>query len=109
MGASKKGQEFAIEVPSFEAIYPLYGGISSSIIAPDNANVYPNPVNAGEAFSVDVEGNAVVDVYSLNGQKVLTANVDGPTSFTTEGMTAGIYFVTVKNDNGVKTAKLIVK
>ena len=109
MGVSKKDVNYTISVPGFEALYPKFGGIATNIIAPEIASVYPNPVKAGETFNVEVEGEAVVNVYALNGTKVLTANIEGTTALSTQGMTAGVYFVTVASDEVVKTAKLVVE
>lgn len=109
MGPSKKDSKFTITVPGFEALYPKFGGIATNIIAPDVASIYPNPIKAGESFNVEVEGKAEVNIYSLNGAKVLSTIVEGTTAVSSQGLTAGVYFVTVAADGAVKTAKLIVE
>ena len=109
MGASKKGTAFSISVPAFEAIYPQFGGVAQNIINSDMAVVYPNPVNAGEAFTVEVEGKAEVNVFALNGEKVLSTIVEGTSAVSTQGLATGVYFVNVVAEDAIKTSKLIIK
>ena len=109
MGASKKGQAFSIDVPAFEAVYSQFGGVTENIINSDMAVVYPNPVQAGEAFTVETEGNAKVNVYALNGEMVMSTAVDGTAVVSTQGLAAGVYFVNVVAKDSIKTTKLIIK
>ena len=109
MGASKKDSKFTISVPSFEAVYPLFGGVETNTVVEKAIKVYPNPVKAGETFNVAVEGNALVEVFAMNGTKVLSTMIEGADAVSTQGLTAGIYFVKVVAENSVKTAKLIVE
>ncbi len=109
MGVSKKGNKFMISVPAFEAVYPQFGGVSSDIIPSSCINVYPNPVKAGEAFLVAVDGQASVEVFALNGVKAMSMMVDETSAVSTQGLTAGIYFVKIADGTTVKTAKLIVE
>ena len=109
MGASKKDAKFTISVPAFEGVYPLFGGVESNTVAEQGIKVYPNPVKVGEAFNVAVEGQAMVEVFAMNGMKVLSTMIDGASAVSTQGLHAGIYFVKVVAENSVKTAKLIVK
>ncbi len=108
LGASAKNTAFEIQVPGFEAVYSNGDGSVSSVTL-DGVNVYPNPVKAGEAFTVAVAGKAAVSVYSLSGALVKQVVADGATAIATDGMQAGMYLVRIATDDGIHAAKLIVK
>lgn len=65
MGASAKGQAFEILVPGFEAVYSAGGGSVAGIEAAQGVRVYPNPVKAGEAVTVEADGEANVQILLL--------------------------------------------
>ncbi|MFV0392046.1 MAG: M60 family metallopeptidase [Paludibacteraceae bacterium] len=82
---------------------------SLSSISP--VKVYPNPVKAGQSFSIRMEGNhtdAKVSVYSPLGTKlyesILESNVINY-NFDQQGT----YIIRVANANDMYTAKLVVK
>ena len=109
MSASASGEEFEILIPKFEACYvEESGGIEESTISSDVVKVYPNPVLAGNEVRISVDGNATVSIYSISGVKVMDFVCQGEASIPTDGM-KGIYIIKVDTENGVKTAKLVVK
>lgn len=109
MGASAKGQAFEILVPGFEAVYSAGGGSVAGIEAAQGVRVYPNPVKAGEAVTVEADGEANVQIFTLGGAVAAQAEINGTAAVSTEGLQAGMYLVRVTTTNGVSTAKLIVK
>ena len=109
MGASAKGQAFEILVPGFEAVYSAGGGSVAGIEAAQGVRVYPNPVKAGEAVTVEADGEANVRIFTLGGAVAAQAEINGTAAVSTEGLQAGMYLVRVATANGVSTAKLIVK
>ena len=108
LGASAKNTDFEIQVPGFEAVYGNGDG-SVSTVTLDGTKVYPNPVKAGEAFTVAAEGKAAVSVYSLSGALVKQVAANGTTAIATDGMQAGMYLVRIATNGNTTTAKLIVK
>lgn len=109
MGASAKGTSFEILVPGFEAVYAAGGGSVAGITADRGVNVYPNPVKAGEAFTVEADGEATVQVFALSGAQVAQAEINGTAAVATDAMPAGLYIVRVSAEGGVYAAKLIVR
>ncbi len=109
MGVSKKDSKFTIPVPGFEAVYPQMGGVESNTIAKESFCIYPNPVHVGEAFTVMADGLASVEIFALNGAKVLSTIIEGQTSLSIDSLNAGIYLVKVITENSAKTVKLVVK
>ena len=73
--------------------------------------VWPNPVSDG-SFTLTLENAkpSKVVIYNVNGQMVKTQRIDNSVNtIYIDTMESGIYFVEVKNDNGTKVKKLIVK
>jgi hypothetical protein len=49
-------------------------------------------------------------IYNVNGQMVKTQRIDNSVNtIRIDTMESGIYFIELKNDNGTKVKKLIVK
>lgn len=109
MGASAKGTAFEILVPGFEAVYAAGEGSVAAVAVGHGVNVYPNPVKAGEAFTVEADGEATVQVFALSGAQVAQAEISGTAALATDAMPAGLYIVRVQAEGGVYAAKLIVK
>jgi len=81
-------------------------------------NVYPNPVNKGEAIFVDSQlpeaGAVNVTIYSLTGEKVYENNSDnvqvGATlSVSTANFVPGVYIVKVISNGITETQKIVIK
>jgi hypothetical protein len=73
--------------------------------------VWPNPVSDG-SFTITLENAKPSEVtfYNINGQMVKTQRIDNSVNnIHFDNMESGIYFVEMKNDNGKKVKKLIVK
>ncbi|MDD5871415.1 MAG: phosphodiester glycosidase family protein [Bacteroidales bacterium] len=107
MGASAKNTEFEIQIPKFEAVYNNAQGAVNAITAP-RAIIYPNPVAAGQTVYVIAGEKAKVEVFALNGALVSSQNCNGNCQIATTGLN-GMYIIKVTGENGVKTAKLIVR
>ena len=67
-------------------------------------SIYPNP--ASETLYVNAENIERVELYDMTGRNVLNTT---STIVDLRGFEAGIYFVTVKTANAIKTTKLVVK
>jgi hypothetical protein len=73
-------------------------------------NIYPNPtVNGQFNVSFDEAYQAVLDIKTLNGQVAYSTQIYSGVTEINSGLSAGIYIVTVKADNVLKTQKLIIK
>lgn len=67
-------------------------------------SVYPNP--ATDRLYVDVENLQRVEIYDMAGRIVMTSVAS---VIDLNDVETGVYFVTVRTENAVKTAKLVVK
>ncbi|MCX6304682.1 MAG: T9SS type A sorting domain-containing protein [Bacteroidetes bacterium] len=92
-----------------------HGNIQASgpaIMMNENVRIYPNP--AGGSFTIQLTGTAEptmsnVEIYSMNGVKVLSADIPGELkhTFGVENMRPGLYFIQVTTGTSIKTMKLI--
>lgn len=77
---------------------------------PDNAfTVYPNP--ATNILHIDytgIRGEAVVNIYDMNGKLVLSQTMNGKASIDAGGLNNGIYNVNITNAEGVVNKRLII-
>ena len=69
--------------------------------------VYPSPF--AEKLNVKVQNNMQTDIilYDLTSKKVLQQNFINYTSINTEQLPVGVYFYEIKNNNLIKTGKII--
>ncbi|MFA6949819.1 MAG: C25 family cysteine peptidase [Lentimicrobiaceae bacterium] len=83
----------------------------SNIPVNDGISVYPNP--GKDHFTVifsQLTDNTVLKVVSASGVEVFNSVVNNsPYELNIKGLSSGIYFMMISNDNFYKTAKLIVK
>lgn len=87
--------------------------ISSSIGA---IQLYPNPVCQEATIKINLSESAsvIINVYDMTGKTVETIDAgrmtegDNAVKINTSALPAGIYFTSVKTDNGSKTLKMVV-
>lgn len=72
-----------------------------------NFSVYPNPVK--NRFTVAVEGNATVKVFSVQGAIMLAENISQTQEFSRVNFPNGIYFIEVSKGKLISAKKLIVE
>ena len=71
-----------------------------------NLSLYPNP-NKGQ-FSLNLpEEDCEISIANSLGQEVHYSHAQGHTDLNLEGLTNGIYFVTVKSTSAVGTLKFV--
>jgi hypothetical protein len=79
----------------------------------NSLSIYPNPAINETFVTIESAGLNEVSVYDINGRLISTqsvmANEGEQMRLNTETLTGGVYFVTVRNDSAVRTAKLMVK
>ncbi|HEX7413769.1 MAG TPA: T9SS type A sorting domain-containing protein [Bacteroidia bacterium] len=75
----------------------------------DGVSIYPNP-NTG-SFHIDytgISGEAVVNVYDINGKLVLSQTMNGKTTIDASSLNDGIYNVNITNSDGVVNKRIVV-
>jgi hypothetical protein len=72
--------------------------------------VYPNPTSDVVNIKFNDATNASISVMSLAGKEVMTSTVNGTqASFSTEGLTNGVYMIKVSNGTNVQMTKVVVR
>jgi sugar lactone lactonase YvrE len=67
---------------------------------------YPNP--AKNTFTIAIQENATATVYNLLGKAVVSKTlISGENTIDTAKLTNGVYIVTIQNENGAQSIKLV--
>jgi hypothetical protein len=71
-------------------------------------NIYPNPVNE----SVTIEANRyefhTIELYMFSGQLIFSIKMEGPTlQIDLSSLQKGVYFITVRSREYIKTEKIL--
>jgi hypothetical protein len=73
----------------------------------DPIRIYPNP--ASDYLCIDTKENALVQIYSLTGQRVLSTQKTGPgNDIDLSGLQAGIYILSVHTSDQQLNKKLVI-
>jgi len=82
-------------------------GTAVEVVNTDNISIFPNPTKT--SFSINNEGLAQIDVYSLGGALVLSTKVSGKESVSISRLSAGTYIVKITTSKGVSSQNLVVE
>jgi hypothetical protein len=84
-------------------------GVKDVNMFSDNVSVYPNPTTSSFTLSFPSNKNSIVSITNLTGNQVATYNIQNTTTKTIDisNLAEGVYFVTLKSDEGVVTKKLV--
>lgn len=108
MGASTKNTQFDITISKLEQIYGDPSGIED-VIDNNTISIYPNPVSSGSPVSINIDGDAQVNIYTLGGSLVNSFELSDNKTIETTGMSAGMYILHVVGEADIYTSKLIIK
>lgn len=98
-------------IDNFKVSAPSVGVKNTAI--QESLTIYPNPVVGKELVAANsLSGNLIVNIYSVNGAKMLSQNQLGGSEIrvNVSSLSAGIYFLNVINSNGEnRNQRFIVK
>jgi hypothetical protein len=107
---------YGMNTPSFFALdnFTTSDGVSAiASLASMNVKAFPNPVSLGNEINILMEGNEDTDVAltDLSGRVVYSEKTFGVNSFSiaTSDLSRGTYLLSIRNAQGVGTAKVIVE
>lgn len=89
-----------------------FNGIASiKTVTKEDVSIYPNPVNAGENWSIkNIPLNASVEIFNSLGQKIGKTIQATSSTLTMDGrLSKGAYIVKIHHDNAIITRKLIIR
>lgn len=83
--------------------------ISDEVYNTLQSTIYPNPVDVGKNINVITKSNSGIDVevYSLTGQEMLGASINGKT-LSVAFLSAGIYLVKLVQDEKTTVTRLVI-
>ena len=84
-----------------------WAGTGFATVSKADFVIYPNP--ATSSFSINTQSLTKVQIYKENGTLVLSKQVNGKESISTNNLTKGMYVVKIITDNAVTTKTLIVE
>jgi hypothetical protein len=72
-------------------------------------NIYPNPITDFLTIETKSRGHNSIDIKLLNGQLIYSDKIEGPTihQIDLSSYQKGVYFITVRSRNFVRTEKII--
>ena len=72
-------------------------------------SIYPNPSNGIVNIDLDENGEFTVEITDIVGKVVSKNNINSNTTLNLNRLDKGVYFVTVSNDQTMKTTKVIIE
>jgi len=107
---------FGMNTPSFFALdnFTTNDGVSAiSSLDAIKIKAYPNPISSGNAINILMDGNenTNVELADLSGRVIYSEKISGVNAFTvsTSGFSSGTYLLSIRNAQGIGTAKVIVE
>lgn len=109
MGASTKNTQFDITISKLEQIYGDPSGIEDVIDNNNTIHIYPNPAVSGTPISINIDDEAQVNIYTLDGSLVNSIKLSDNKTIETTGMQKGMYILHITGKTDAYTTKLIIK
>ena len=84
-------------------------GVAERRIQPLNARIYPNPIQDLWQVELLEEGEAVLEIYDMQGRRLLQQPLEGATThrFNGSDLSAGTYLVRILQNGRLKQHKLV--
>lgn len=95
--------------------FPVYTFTTPEVsrVAGVEANVFPNPANDLLNITFDQAFNGTLNLVSVDGRIVMSENYfsenAGSISFDVKGLSSGIYYLNMINDNAASTLPIMIK
>jgi len=110
-GTKENPDKFADAAALLTVNYNTFATVSS-ILAPEfngtGVHLYPNPVTDLLTVETNCRGQHSMEIHSLNGQLLYSTRMEGPThQIDLSSFQKGIYFITVRSRDQVRTEKII--
>lgn len=84
-------------------------GIGNTVCS-NTASVYPNPITNGEALTIETISGSSIRLTTMQGATLIQSEAtDNVTKLPVNNLSQGIYLLTITNNTGKQTFKIIVK
>jgi len=105
------GKNHPERAPQIIVYYKTSTGIAERITSAPSFVLSPNPVNQGKVTILlgDASTKAEAKIYNQQGKLVLSSELPNGSVINLDGLTAGLYLVSLYQNGAVTTQKLIVE
>ena len=84
-------------------------GIGNTVCS-NTASVYPNPITNGETLTIETISGSSIRLITIQGATLIQLEAtDNVTKLPVNNLSQGIYLLTITNNTGKQTFKIIVK
>jgi len=83
--------------------------IAEQPLLPSGFTINPNPVYSATTIAVGTEGTSELRVFDVSGKLVHTDSFAGPVFYWTNiGLKPGFYTVSIQNESGIQSRRIVV-
>ncbi|MFZ4546307.1 MAG: T9SS type A sorting domain-containing protein [Bacteroidales bacterium] len=88
-----------------------YTGTSIDEQHKSDFSIFPNPATSKFTMSIGrLTGNCTLKIHTLTGKECLSMQIEQPeTEIPTQSLVKGVYMITIQDEKGTKTKKLIIQ
>ncbi|MFC2089632.1 T9SS type A sorting domain-containing protein [Bacteroidota bacterium] len=88
--------------------FTVVTGIGNDMIIDDYIRIYPNPISTYLNIETGQADHYSIEIISMNGQLIYTTNMEQSSmQIDVSPFSKGVYFITVRSENWVRTEKII--
>jgi hypothetical protein len=96
-------QEFRSDTISIPIVFTGNNTINNS-----HFHIYPNPASKWIKVDTDETSGGIIKIYSINGQLIHTAQIEGPSSrIDLSNFKKGVYIISIRSKDSVTIEKII--
>jgi uncharacterized repeat protein (TIGR03803 family) len=90
------------------AVFSLCGGMGIEPVMGEQISIYPNPTGQQFTIKTNTAGKLTVDLYDVNGIRVLNKIVISTADIDANSLDNGVYTLTITNSSGITNKKLVI-
>jgi hypothetical protein len=95
--------------PNLQIGFDMSTGIKEQTVGDDNLNIYPNPASGSFSYSFSGVSDAVMNIYSMDGEIILSEKISSNSGIIDISMLPkGCYMISMMNEKTYICKKLII-
>jgi len=76
--------------------------------AQQTVSIYPNPAQNNFTIETNNAEKQTLQLFDVNGKQILTKTINGTSNVDASNLNAGIYNISISNNQGVVNKKLVI-
>jgi hypothetical protein len=93
---------------AFSATNPTLTGVEKFDSQNSTLHIYPNPAQNNFTIEVSTNEKQTLQLFDINGKLILQQSIQSNTVIDARGLSNGIYYACIINNNSVATKKLVI-